>query len=63
MAIKPIYRISDGINSYRLSGRRHVYVFDGDDQLADINSGVTELIEENIEYKQRIKALREDRDK
>lgn len=59
--VKPIYRISDGINSYRTSGRRHVYVFDGDDQLADINNGVTELIEENIEYKQRIKTLKNER--
>jgi hypothetical protein len=34
---------------------------DGDDQLADINAGVTELIEENIELKRRIKFLREER--
>lgn len=61
--VKPIYRIADGINSYRLSGRRHVYVFDGDDQLAEINTGVTELIEENIESKQRIKALRDERER
>jgi len=61
--VKPIYRIADGINSYRLSGRRHVYVFDGDDQLAEINAGVTELIEENIESKQRIKALRDERER
>ena len=61
--VKPIYRIADGINSYRLTGRRHVYVFDGDDQLAEINAGVTELVEENIEYKQRIKALRDERER
>ena len=61
--VKPIYRIADGINSFRLSGRRHVYVFDGDDQLAEINAGVTELIEENIESKQRIKALRDERER
>lgn len=61
--VKPIYRIADGINSYRLTGRRYVYVFDGDDQLAEINAGVTELVEENIEYKQRIKALRDERER
>jgi hypothetical protein len=61
--VKPLYRIADGINSFRLSGRRHVYVFDGDDQLAEINAGVTELIEENIESKQRIKALRDERER
>lgn len=61
--VKPIYRMSDGIDSYRLTGRRHVYDFDGDDQLANINAGVTELIEENVEYKKRIKALRDERER
>ncbi len=60
--VKPIYRMSDGIDSYRHSGRRHVYEFDGDDQLANINSGLIEVIDENIEYKKRIKNLREERE-
>lgn len=59
--VKPIYRISDGIDNYRKTGRRHGYLFDGDDQLANINDGVTELIEENLELKKRVKALKEDR--
>ena len=61
--VKPIYRMSDGIDSYRLSGRRHVYQFDGDDQLANINAGLTELIEENVEYKRRVKNLRDERER
>ena len=61
--VRPIYRISDGIDNYRKSGRRHGYVFDGDDQLANINEGVTELIEENLELKKRVKALKEDRNR
>lgn len=61
--VKPIYRMSDGIDGYRLSGRRHVYEFDGDDQLANINSGVTELIEENVELKKRIKNFRDERER
>ena len=61
--VRPIYRISDGIDNYRKSGRRHGYVFDGDDQLANINEGVTELIEENIELKKRVKALKEDKNR
>ena len=59
--VNPIYKMSAGVDNYRLSGRRHSYEFDGDDQLANINSGITELIEENIELKRRIKHLREDR--
>lgn len=59
--VHPIYRISDGIDNYRKTGRKHGYTFDGDDQLADINEGVSDLIEENIELKKRVKALKEDR--
>lgn len=57
--VNPIYRISDGINNYRLFSRKHGYTFEGDDQLANINSGVSELIEENLELKNRIRILRE----
>ena len=59
--VNPIYKIAAGVDNYRISGRKHNYVMDGDDQLADINTGITELIEENIELKRRIKFLREER--
>jgi cell division septum initiation protein DivIVA len=36
-------------------------MMEGDDHLADINAGVTEIIEENIELKQRVKNLKEDK--
>lgn len=61
--VRPIYRISDGIDNYRRNGRRHGFTFDGDDQIANINDGVAELIEENIELKKRVKSLKEDRAK
>lgn len=59
--VRPIYRISEGIDNYRQSSRRHSYTMDGDDQLSNINTGVTELIEENLQLKYRLKALREER--
>ena len=61
--VRPIYRMSDGIDCYRLSGRRYIYDFDGDDQLANINSGLTELIDENVEFKRRVKNLRDERER
>lgn len=61
--VKPIYRMSDGIDSFRLTGRRHVYEFDGDDQLANINAGLTEVLDENIEFKRRVKNLRDERER
>ena len=59
--VNPIYKMSEGIDNYRLSNRKHNYTFDGDDQLANINNGVSELIEENIDLKKRIKSLIEDK--
>lgn len=61
--VNPIYRIAEGIGNYRNLGKKYGYDFEGDDQLADINAGVTELVEENIELKKRVKALREEREK
>ena len=57
--VNPIYRMSDGIDAYKATGRMFVYSFDGDDQLANVNEGLTDLIDENTELKRRIKALRE----
>lgn len=61
--VNPIYKMSAGVDDYRTSGRKYGYVFDGDDQLANINAGLTEVIEENIELKIRFKALKEEREK
>lgn len=60
--VKPIYRMSDGIDAYRLSGRRHLYEFDGDDQLVNINNGLVEVMDENVEMKRRVKHLRDERE-
>ena len=57
--VNPIYRISDGIDAYKATGRLFKYNFDGDDQLANINSGVSDLIDENYELRRRVKALKE----
>lgn len=61
--VRPICRMSDGIDAYRLSSRRYLYEFDGDDQLANINTGLTEIIDENVELKRRVKNLRDEREK
>lgn len=61
--VRPIYRMSDGLDSYRLSNRRYLYEFDGDDQLANINNGLTEIIDENVELKRRVKNLRDERER
>jgi len=59
--VNPICRMSDGIDQYRQTGHRYSGSFEGDDQLANINAGIMELIEENVELKRRIKALKDER--
>lgn len=61
--VNPLYKMSEGVDNYRAIGKRHTYTFDGDDQLANINTGLSELMEDNVELKRRVKALREDREK
>ena len=61
--VNPLYKMSDGVDNFRAIGKRHTYSFDGDDQLANINLGLSELIDDNLELKRRVKALREDREK
>ncbi len=57
--VNPIYKMSAGVDNYRLMGKQYGVIFDGDDQLSNLNNGLTELVEENIELKARVKSLRE----
>ena len=59
--VNPVNKMLDGLNDYRSMGRRYTQVFDGDDELAELNEGITELTEENRQYRRRIKLLKETR--
>ena len=57
--VNPLNRMLEGLDDYRTMGRRYGYAFDGDDQLAELNEGITELAEENRQLRRRIKLLKE----
>lgn len=57
--VNPLNKMLEGLDDYRSMGRRYGYTFDGDDQLAELNDGITELTEENRQYRRRIKLLKE----
>lgn len=59
--VRPICKMAEALSAYRSSGRRYNYTFDGDDQLAEINEGIVEVVEENLELRARVKSLREER--
>ena len=60
--VNPIYRMSAGVDAYRSAGKKYGCEFEGDDQLSNINSGLIDVIEENMELKMRIKELKEERE-
>lgn len=57
--VKPLYGMLQGLDNYRRFGRKYAFQFDGDDQLRDLNDGITEVVEENRQLHRRIKALKE----
>jgi sensor histidine kinase YesM len=59
--VNPLKKMLDGLDDYRATGRRYGCTFDGDDELAELNEGITELTEENRQYRRRIKLLKESR--
>ena len=57
--VNPLNKMLSGLDDYQASGRRYSYTFDGDDQLVELNEGITDLTEENRQYRRRIKLLKE----
>ena len=55
----PLNKMLSGLDEYRSIGRRYGYAFDGDDQLRELNDGITELAEENRQLRRRVKLLKE----
>ena len=56
--VRPTYRMAAGLTAYRSYGKRYTVDFDGDDQLKEINEGITELTSENQTLQRRISALK-----
>lgn len=56
--VNPIYKMLGAMNDYRSYNKKYTYVFDGDDQLADLNSGVSQLAAENQQLRKRLTSLR-----
>ena len=57
--VNPLNKMLSGLDEYRSIGRRYTYSFEGDDQLSELNEGITELAEENRQLRRRVKLLKE----
>jgi hypothetical protein len=58
--VNPIYKMLSGMENYRAVGKKYNYTFDGDDQLSELNNGITEITEENLQLKKHLKQMREE---
>ena len=48
-----------GLKNYRDMGKRYSVEFDGDDQLSELNSGITDVADENQQLRKRLNAIRQ----
>ncbi|MCF0175274.1 MAG: hypothetical protein HUJ94_00390 [Bacteroidales bacterium] len=57
--VNPLYRMLSNLDTYRQSGRRYSCTFEGEDELSRLNTGITDVVEENINLKRRLNKLKE----
>lgn len=60
--VNPLYKMLEGLSAYRASNAAYKYTFEGDDQLSELNEGITEVIRDNQQLRRRIFALRKAKD-
>lgn len=56
--VTPIYKMLSSLRNYRDFGRSYNYTFEGDDQLRSLNDAISEVTDENIQLRRRIRVLR-----
>ena len=59
--VNPLYRMLDSLDGYRSYNKRYTYTFEGDDQLVQLNTGISELANENLTLRKRLKDLKSHR--
>ena len=57
--VSPLYRMLGGLKNYRDMGKRYNIEFDGDDQLSELNAGITDVTSENQQLRKRLNAIRQ----
>lgn len=57
--VNPLYKMLEGLDNYRSHNKKYAYTFEGDDQLSELNEGITELAGENQQLRKRVADLRE----
>ena len=55
--VNPLRRMLDGLDAYRSRDKKYSVDFDGDDELVRLNDGISELANENRQFRSRIKTI------
>ena len=55
--VNPLYKMLEGLDAYRSQDKKYTVKFEGDDELAQLNDGITELANENRQFRSRIKTM------
>ena len=56
--VNPLYNMLEGLKNYRAYNKKYTYDFDGDDQLRELNSGISDMIAENQQMRKRISSVK-----
>lgn len=56
--VTPIYRMLDHLDAYKSVGKPYGYTFDGEDELSRLNEDISEIADDNLQLRKRLKALR-----
>ncbi len=61
--VNPVYKMLHNIKNSLLMRTKYKCTIDGNDQMAELNERITDIMDENIELHRRVKALREDKER
>ena len=56
--VNPLYKMLDALDGYRSYGKKYTYTFEGDDQLSRLNEGLSEVANDNLQLRKRLKDLK-----
>lgn len=56
--VNPLYKMLSALKNYSDMNRRYNVSFDGDDQLSELNAGITDIISENQQLRKRLSVFR-----
>ena len=56
--VNPLRKMLAGLSAYRSTDKKYTVRFDGDDELVELNEGISEIAGENQQLRRRIKEIR-----